>query len=538
MILGINYFSETLNNNSLLNSRCGREMMTAGTAMMALADLITGMAPFALVAAAAATSMKTAVPFVVGVVGISSIIKLVTQLAANKTFDMNRYEHRQTVLKAVCEYGRVATKVRYLKLAQSGQVDMLTREIRQLDEAIFYDQQANGVNLEELLKERQEFYHQLDAIRTQMYNDIRSQNELRKYLARLNDDSMACALGMEILENHKSERFPLSIDKNFKTLLNIGLPHNELTLRATSRQYNVAIADLEANVLSTNGYRTGYCGQVTQRFVATMDRMLQTIEEELVAQERLYEQKLSENPIYKNWYSRTSSLEKDRETLKRVVKTMEKNSQDASIMSKSELHQRMENLRNTLFGSQGSWSWGKSPVESWLNHTYNMHARAISLFNQSLSSLMKEVGQMRLSMPRKTIRYDETISILPDGLLREWVFIDVNEENFRFINPKRFPAGSAQQEVVCQRLEEIWLNWAAALDHLMAMKHFCANIASFIDNKTSVGVINYCGRRSLKDGEVISAVAYQTEDLLVAKGFRNQALTTSRKMAELKCVGH
>ncbi len=537
MVMGINFLSETLNNNSLINSRCGQEMMTAGTALLALSDIVTGVAPYALFAAAAASSMTAAVPYVLGVVGLSSIVKLVAQLSTNKTLDMNRYEHRQTVLKATCEYNRVATKVRYLKLAQSGQVDMLTREINQLNDAIFYDEQAVGNSLDEILQKRQEFYKKIDEIRAQMYTDIRSHNELRKYLTRVTDDSMACSLGMEIIENHKKGKFPITIDQNFKLLLEIGIPHNELSLKATSRQYDVAIAELESNVVNAGGYRMGYCGQVTHRFVNTLERILQTIEEELVAQEQLYEKKLGENPVYKNWYSRTSTLEKDRETLKRVVKTMEKASQDSSIMSKSELHQRMESLRNALFGSNGSWTWTKSPIESWLQHTYNMYSRAISIFKQSLSVLMDDVGEMRIKQRKKMTYVDETFSILPETFLREWLLNDIKEENFRFISPRRFPVGSAQQEVMCQRLEENWLNWAAALDHLMAIKHFCANIASFIDSKTSSGVVNICGRRQIDGSEDKASLIAETEEKLVSRGFKDLAMTISKKLSELKCVG-
>lgn len=538
MVTGINFLSETLNNNSLLNSRCGQEMMTTGTALVAFSDLISGVAPYALFAAAAASSMSVAVPYVLGVVGLSSVVKIIAQLSANKTLDMNRYEHRQTVLKATCEYNRVATKVRYLKLAQSGQVEMLTREINKLNDAMFYNEQGMGESLDDILKARQDFYKKIDEIRAQMYSDIREHNELRKYLSRVTDDSMACSLGMEIIDNHKKGKFPVSIDQNFKTLLQIGVPHNELSLKATARQYEVAISELESNVVNAGGYRMGYCGQVTHRFVNTLERILQTLEEELVAQEQLYEQKLSENPVYKNWYARTSTLEKDRETLKRVVKTMEKASQDASVMSKSELHQRMESLRNALFGSKGAWTWTKSPVESWLQHTYNMHSRAISLFKQSMSDLMSEVGDMRVKARKKMTYVDETFSILPETFLREWLLIDIKEENFRFISPRRFPVGSAQQEVMCQRLEENWLNWAAAIDHLSAIKHFCSNIANFIDSKTGSGVVDICGLRSIDGSDSKTSLIAEAEDKLVSRGYKELALTVSKKLSELKCVGH
>jgi hypothetical protein len=507
-----------------------------------VSDLVTGIAPYALFAAAAASSLSVAVPYVLGVVGLSSIVKLVAQLSANKTFDMTRYEHRQTVLKATCEYNRVATKVRYLKLAQSGQIEMLTREINQINNIMFYNEQAVGASLDDILKGRQGFYAKIDEIRAQMYKDIRAHGDIKKYLVRTPDEGMICSLGMEIIENHRNGKFPSTISSNFKALLDVGVPHNELSLRATARQYDLAIADLEANVTNASGYRVGYCGQITQRFINTIDRLLQVTEEELAIQEQLYETKLGENPAYKEWHARTSTLEKDRETLKRVVTTMQKASQDSSVMSKSELHQRMENLRNTLFGSDSYWllSWNKpkAPVPGWLEHTFSMHSRAIGFFKASLSSLMDEVSGMRIEQ-RKKITYvvDETFSILPETFLRELLLIDIKEENFRFINARRFPVGSPQQEVMCQRLEESWLNWAAALDHLMAMKHFCANISNFIDSKTSSGVIDICGRRQLNSSEDPNSLLVKTEEKLQDRGYKHLALQVSQKMNELKCVG-
>lgn len=537
MMLGINQLTETLNNNSLINSNCGREMMTTGKALLAVSDLVTGIAPYTLFAASAASSLSAAVPYVLGVVGVAGVIKMIGQLSANKMLDMNRYEHRQTVLKATCEYNRVATKVRYLKLAQSGQIDMLTREINQISQSMFYDQQSLGGSLDEILKGRQEFYRNIDEIRSQMVSDFRDLKELKKYLAKVNDDAMVCSLGMEIVENHKKGKFPTTVDGNFKKLLEIGIPHNELSLKATSRQYGVAIAELESNVSYVSGYRMGYCGQSTSRFINTVERILQTTEEELVVQENLFERKLSENPVYKNWYARTSTLEKDRETLKRVVKTMTKASQDSTVMSKTELHQRMESLRNALFGTSGAWTLTKSPIETWLKHTHNMHARAISAFNKSISTLMNEVATMRIKQRKKMSYIDETVSILPETFVRELLLIDVKEENFNFINVRRFPVGSSQQEVMCQRLEESWLNWAAALDHLMAMKHFCSNITSFIDSKTGSGVVEACGRRKIDGKEDNQALIATTERDLVKRGYQNLAVRVSKKLSELNCVG-
>lgn len=543
LVTGVSLLSDTLSNNSLLNSNCGKEMMTSGKALLAMSDLITGVAPYALFAASAASSLAVAVPYVVGVVGLSGMVKLVAQLSNNKTpLNMDIYEHRQTLLKITCEYDRVATKIRYLKLAQSGKIDMLTREISNLNNVLFYDQQAFGNSLDEILNNRKEFYKKIDEVRVQMYIDIRSHNELRKYLARASDDSMSCSLGKQILNNIQTGKFPISIKNNFKNLLDISVPHDELGLNATYGQFDFAIDQLRSNVENSNGYQSIYCGQATHRFVNTLERILQTIEEELIAQEELYENKLSENPTYRNWYAKTSNIDKDRETLKRVVTTMQKVSQDSSVMSQSELDQRMESLRAALFGTSGfsvPFFNTVSPVESWLQHTSDVHSRSISKFNKSLSSLMDEVGEMRINQHKKiTYHVDETVSILPKTILNEWFLLDVNETNFTFIAPSRFPVGSKQQEVICQRLEEVWLSWDASMRHLTAMKHLCDNIASFIDSSTSKEIVNICGRRHIDGTDVTDSLIAKTESKLLTKGFKSLALKTSSKLSELKCVGH
>jgi hypothetical protein len=328
---------------------------------------------------------------------------------------------------------------------------------------------------------------------------------------------------MEIVENHRLGQFPATINSNFRRLLEFSIPHNEISLRATARQYEVAVAELESNVGYVSGYRMGYCGQSTSRFVGTLDRILQTIEEELMAQEQLFEKKMSENPIYKNWYARTSTLEKDRETLKRVVKTMERASQDSTVMSKSELHQRMENLRHHLFGSSGTLNewlpWrSKAPLEAWLEHSSGEHARFVGLFNNSLESLMKEVSEMRVENRKNKKVVKETYSLLPTTRINELFFDEMAHINFAYINAKNFPLGNAKQEAMCQRLEDSWLSWAAALDHLQAIKHLCANIASFIDSKTGSGVVSVCGRKRIDCKMEETSLIAKTELLIKPSG--------------------
>lgn len=581
MIKGINFFSETLSANSLLNSSCGKDMMSSGNVLLALSDLVTGVAPFALLAASAgksiaataqsvttaAQAMPAAVPYVLGAIGVAGVIKVINQMSKSGTLSMENYVHRQAVLKATCEYGRVATKIRYLKLAQSGQLEMLTLEVSNLNKAMLYTQQALGGSLSEILAARKNFYKQLDEVRVQMNEDSRLLLNLKKTLGQSAtvqmgaDDNLACSLGTQMVEQHQQGKFPLSISSNFKKLLNFGIQHDEIVLKAKAGYYDLAISELigsSRDVLGGtfssiygNSYRIAQCSQGSRKFVTTLETILQTTEEEMSLQEQLYERDLAKTPVYKEWYSKTSILEKDRETLQRMMKTMGKASQDSTVMAGTEIAQRTENLRNILFGSpQGGWRdyipWlplsfkTKSPIGDWIDHTYNMYANASGLFKESLDNLMKEITEIRINnakiQRRKKTYVYESIGILPKTTVGLYL-LQFDYENFEFLSPYRFPQESPQQKVMCQRLEEIWLNWSATMDHLMAIKHVCSILAEHIDNKTGTYIVEACGRPSLVDGGIKKSMIVDAEKKLVELGYQNWATQVSKKLSELQCVG-
>ncbi|NUN07223.1 MAG: hypothetical protein HUU57_15865, partial [Bdellovibrio sp.] len=55
---------DIFNNNSFLNSKCGRETMTSGKVALALNDVINGLAPYALFAVSMNAALTPALPFV------------------------------------------------------------------------------------------------------------------------------------------------------------------------------------------------------------------------------------------------------------------------------------------------------------------------------------------------------------------------------------------------------------------------------------------------------------------------------------------
>jgi hypothetical protein len=571
MMSGIGNLSDTLNNNSFLNSSCGQEMMTKGNVLLAFSDLVSGLAPYTLFAAAAATSMSAAVPYVLGVVGVSSVIKILARMSENTVpFNMANEAHRQTLLKATCEYNKVATKMRYLELAQSGKFKEISEEIESLNNrfdeekksANFYINQTFKVSLDDILNKRKAYYDQIDSIREQVLKDKLELQTINQEIIG-SGQFFSCDDGREFIRRHDEGIFPATVGKNFTTLLNTGIGPKGFNISKLEKKYDSAMANLKASTRTSTGpFATYYnpngydpCTYQTKNFVATLTELLQATELESIKQSDLYEKELKKQPAYLDWYRKTSSLERDRETLQRMAKTLEKAANENNNMMSIEVSQRMQAIRSGLFGRNESFSWYKipgmrhifmekeSPVESWLKHTFDFFSRQVSYFNLSVKSLLGEVDEIRIKRANQSRNLEPSIA---KTLVNSWTDLYWKlrlQKQLEFINKNNFPADTDRHGVACRRLEEAWLNWSSGLQYLEAMKHFCKFIDPYITNEVSVGVRSYCGWKKL-DGKVDSkseisqaeSKLAEEPDSLYDLGHKQIALAIFDKMSKLECV--
>jgi hypothetical protein len=560
-IQNVSQIGDVLNNNLLLNSQCGQQMMSSGKALLAFSDIVNGIAPFALLAGSMSSNLKVAVPYIVGIVGVSSVVKIIGTMIDKQTLDMNRYEHRQAVLQNTCEFSKIAQKVKLIKLAQSGQLESITEELKSLD-SFLNSQYPDGKNQETLLsliEYRDKMRIIYNKISVQLKKDQVIYTKLSDSIAVKKDDSfLICSYGKSLTQKSEPnvKKFPTTVVSNFNSLIALSKnPHiekidQEVLLKHESDTRN-QLFKMAQNGKSNNEKE---CAEITLSWITSVDNLLKATETEFGYQQNQIQNKLNSNPEFKKWSTQTNQLEKDRDTLKKLVLTLDNLNKDTSAIEKSEIHLRMRELKASLFGVEAYFKMGESPVLAWLDHIFKVFSSSVNRFEQSWNRLRAE--SFRLTETGARLAGDKKG---PKSCL--WFFGKNNchiygledfknnlastkrditlQDSLGTLTEKDFPKDSEAQQIACKRLEESWLNWLEVLDHLSASYVFCETIKPLLDSSVERKIVDYCeGDKTITGQKIIKpSILDERQNYLVKKNYKAAALIVAKKIQELHCSG-
>lgn len=528
---------DIVNNNNFLNSKCGRQTMSTGKVLLALNDVINGIAPFALLAVSMSAAMAPALPFVLGGVVATSGISAITKMIEQNTLDMSNAEHRKAVLQNTCQFTKVARKVRFMQLAQSGKIDRITQELEQSVDLYNAKFSNPSRELSALLKYRDTAMKINSTIADQLRNDTADLNMIENQIAQNSDDLMVCTLANELVNWAQDGRtFPASVFNNLERATEQGDRTQKLqatsmrTLHTNSMQ---RVAHYAA-IAYESRENLAYCAQAGRSWFNGA-RQASLMTSAVVAKSNSdLESELTRNTEYRQWSAQFRRIEQEKLTIKRVEKAMQELAKDNSIIDRSELAQRMTNLKSGLFGSRSSWSFGKPPVLAWIEHTKKMHDQSVSAFLTGMREVRR--GSYSLTPAGRGLHYKMT----PTG----YPYVDhkVQEESQKIsqslsnINLRELPVGSREHEIMCQNLESAWLDWAAAIDHVGAIQFFCDMIDPVLDAKMDTSVMHSCrGNTQLNGSTYIKSTVDQSKDTLIRKGYQAEATLISQKMKSLQC---
>jgi hypothetical protein len=206
-------------------------------------------------------------------------------------------------------------------------------------------------------------------------------------------------------------------------------------------------------------------------------------------------------------------------------------------------------LKRALFGTPAGIPVirGVSPAQAWLMFVEEQQARSLHQFNTEMRSLVNDAQRVTRSGRMDFFQRDAQGNVMRDrfghpirlGMMNQnQIIIDDMRaaEELKQITPAIAPFQSDNQKILCQRLETIWLGWAATMDHLAAQDFFCQNIRAFFDTSTESSLVEKCvGRRDLNGRVLVRSQIAEKQAQLVADGSRDKALLISKKMKELQC---
>lgn len=565
LMSNVGSISESLGKNELLNSSCGSAKISKGKALHALSDLILQISPYAIFAANVGADMTLLGPVITGFTGLASLVNTVSKLNRSNSIDMSDSENRLLVMKATCEYMRIEGKLRFLRQAKLGTkksqkeginklnhlIDSKDNALKELEKSLISKEGSSF--LVKILEERTDFYNKTKAIRDMIkldWNEYIQYDELRN---SDKSDSNLCTLGKFIVEDKNEGKFPYRIATTMDFLEGLSsFNKSSLTYKIAKMNFHSDLSNLE-NKINSNSPRGNFpgaptCGGMAQEALNKVAKLLQVIEELVVASEKSYEEELKKNEIYKEWYQKNGSLNKERENLKGIVNVITITSQQMTSRNLSELNTRLELLRHTLFGTRDRFpiasiirdhlgveiqSQNYSPLGSWFEHTAKQLEINASNFDKALKVLLSETKEELKSY----IEQEEKNAKKSQG--SNWGATIGNSKNnkdyFQYITLKTFPKDSSKHKVMCTKLSEVATYWEDAKVHMDEMKNVCTTLRDYINIKTGEGVLAFCGMITINRNANTSTFINTIESDLESRGLPAKAYKVNQKYSELEC---
>lgn len=543
MINGLNRVTGTLQNSAFLNSQCGQNLLTGTGILTSVSDIVSSFAPFALVGAAMNPSLKIALPYILGITGVGSVAKIIQSLKDKQSFVMDRPEHRQAVLDNICEFSKISRRVRFLQMAQSGQIDLITSELQQ------YETQNQTLLRSEFgtkvfeIKKIETDYRLILGQFDQRFNQFQSELEnLQKDLKGGTKDFI-CMMGQQIAQPKSSDMFPNYIIATYKNILGY---------QTQSQVFQATLVATEANTRSRlvrMKSSDGQCADVATTYFQILDRLVQNGKQSVAALNRSLHYQLRQDNQYKQFSSREETVMSEIRFLSRIKNLLEQLNLKNAVIDKMELDTRINELRRALFsqGGIGLLGRGDSPAASWLKFAWDQHLRSSQQFDLEFQELAKDVLAASRTGRTDFVRRDSKGNVIKDRwgrpvpksaheLNRDAMTDAIGATELNLITPKVAAPGTPNHSILCRRLESIWISWAASMDHLSASQFFCDFIAQYFDSRTQGDLVQHCEGRMDVAGRVITHSNISQRVLqLQSSQARKRAELVSQKMTELHC---
>ena len=530
---------DVLNNQSFLNSNCGRQTMSAGKALLSFNDMVNGLTPYALFAVAMNPAFSAAVPFVVGATIATTGISIIGKMMDEKSIDLNNSAQREAVLVNICQYTKVAKKVRFMQLAQSGKIDKITNELN--SEIDLYSAQiaSREQKISKLLAYRTSKYNEIDTVEKQAGADRQDISSVEEQIDKNKDDFTTCTFARELVNwAADGKSFPASVyvnldrasqqsDRTTKLKVLAERTLHENSMRKLVQLGNQTLVD--DSVLKS-------CAEVGRSWMSSIRRSVSLTGNLAYQQKNSLESELSQNTEYREWKAKYVLFEQQKTTIQRVSKVMEQLSQDDSIINRSELAQKMAILKAGLFGRTKAVQFigGKPPVLQWMEHTKSKHDMSVAAFIKEMESLrqgswsLTDTGKMKnaKALPKGGYYYPSEQRNRDEAYMKDLSNLNLNV----------LPLGSREHDRACQALENAWVDWAASLDHLGAIQFFCDMIDPVLDVNMDPRVLQGCrGNLKLSGVEVYPSLVSSAKDTLIRGGYKKDASIVSKRLKELQC---
>lgn len=488
-------------------------------------------------------SLGVALPYVLGITGVGSAAKIINKMLLERSLDASKPEIREAILTNLCEYTKIADKVRFIKLAQSGQLADATQELQSIGAnriLQLFLMQTDEVKT--LIQTRNNLRQELDSLTSSLQQD---QLEYASFKAELGNQSaspIACEMTRQLFV--ENSQFPARTVFNYKRLLAIH-PQPTTTQLALQRTEE----SLRTQFMNVSGLET--CAQLGLAYVEVIGKIIRTSRD--IHKQILREQtKLlaKGDKSFADYVRKEEKAEGEASTAKRVAQILQQLNQDNAVLDKVEIHNQLATLKAALLGRPDSLvsstartfrilgiSPTGSPAFEYLKFVNEQQEHMVAQFDRGMTSLIEDVIAYRPLFEPFALRQPGK----PQGQRSSPSMQDVANEllyrsELKPIDLKLLPLNSEPHRRMCQRLENLWLSWAAVMDHLAAQAFFCEQIRPLFDGDTDPDLLQHCdGTTNIVGRQIAHSGMTKVQKNLVKQGYKGKAILVSEKLTELEC---
>lgn len=564
VIRGIDRLGSSISSNALLDSKCGEKLTGAGDMFVAFTDLIASFAPFALIGASMNPSLKVALPYVLGITGAGSAAKIGNKILREQSIEIGRPEVRNAVLQNVCEYIKISEKVRFLKLAQSGQLEVVTRELQNRGKDRLQSlYSAQGARIRLLMNVRNQVGANLDEVQKNLLRDERTMSGVLGQLKDAPPASYVCNLTKSVLSRAANENeFPGRAIMNYRRTLSL---QTQTTMEQQILLESEQSLRQEFQSTVRAGTNSAVCAEMGNSYLTAVSKILQgnrTLMTEL--RQSLNTELAKNDPAFGQFLRNETSARAEVQTAQKITQIMSLLSQENAVIDKVEMHSQLLSLKRALFspaeGVRSSWvnffatiePFGLvdevgSPAFEWLRFIEEQQKQMMNVFTNEFKNLTQEAYFATNSGRSDIYRRDANGQVMQDKFgysirlsnqeVDKRLFDDIkSSQALSALNPQAMPAGTKTHRRACQRLENVWLAWAAAIDHLQAQDFFCSQISNLFDSDTDRKLVQRCeGMIGITGQQMRQSDIAATRTGIASKGLKDNALLINQRMKDLNC---
>lgn len=515
-VSGVTNIANNLSNNKLLNKNCGPSKSSLGQALLAVNDILNNLAPIGLVLAAANPAIGIAAKVaLMGGVYATTAIKGFDQYARANSLDLNNPEVRKAILQNTCQFVKVRQKIDFLQLGEEGRLNDIKDNLFKNIEAY----RARYTNPSSNLLPLMQYKYQTEKIITDLEAKVvEDKYNMNFYNAKIKgaaeDKERICLIGSSLVKKSKdAETFPASVLRILETAVEasklgtssssstsitgtgmvdpqVQTESDELYLAFTKSRNRLGILVGKAlgDDIVEAAKATPLCAEETKTWMKRMYEIIVYSDNIVNKEVKEVEALLAQSDEYKVWNAQYVKLKSEKGSMDRVIKVLREMARPDAVYIRSELDQRSQELKASLFRSNTllGVSTSKAPVYAWLDNNMEMHRVSLSRFTDFVKLLQK--GSFQITKTSQNKVDAKRTWAEQDRIMLQDLNTTSRLEN---INIKTLPKGSRQYEIACQQLQEAYLKYKASKDYLGSAQFMCDMIDPYV-NDTSDQIISFC----------------------------------------------